>query len=145
MPKKRNEYDIKQFVLNKDIGVNDPEPQRVTVVYTIKGQHDYMFEDQFPSLKLTQKEAEASSKAFAIHYTTSLGTSYLVRSGRHGTLFNPDGLFSNGSGAALKKLSHTGQLEWSFKRVPERVFVLYREFLRTKNVAYLHQAERELR
>ena len=56
--------------------------------------------------------------------------------------YNPVGMFSEGM--ASKRLGHAGKLEWRFTEVSERVFGFYIDFLRTKNIAYLHNAEREL-
>jgi hypothetical protein len=43
-----------------------------------------------------------------------------------------------------KFLSKIGREEWQFKEVNEKIFDLYLNFLSTKNIAWLNNAEREL-
>lgn len=69
-------------------------------------------------------------------------TKYYAKRGKHGRLYNPIGMFSEGM--VQKRLGHAGKLEWRFVEIGERAFQFYRDFLRTKNIAYLHNAEREL-
>jgi hypothetical protein len=46
-------------------------------------------------------------------------------------------------GTAKKQMRHAGKPEWEFKETNEVVFNKYINFLRTKNIAWLNNAERE--
>jgi len=46
-------------------------------------------------------------------------------------------------GMAKKQLRHAGRPEWEFKETNEQVFTKYIKFLKTKNTAWLNNAERE--
>jgi hypothetical protein len=52
------------------------------------------------------------------------------------------GLFSEGS--SNKVLAKIGKNEFNFKKVNSKVFDLYLSFLRTKNIAWINNANREL-
>lgn len=118
------------------------EPKRVEVIYTITGQQEYLENDKYPCVDLDSETAQEASNAFAMKITIGKRTKYYAKRGKHGKLYNPIGMFSEGRVA--KKLGHAGRLEWRFTEVGERVFNFYRDFLRTKNVAHLRNAEREL-
>ena len=118
------------------------EPVRTEVIYTLTGKQDYFESDKYPCIKLDAESAQESPNAFAMKITIGQRTKYYAKQGKHGRLFNPVGMFSEGM--AKRRLGHAGRLEWRFTEVGKRVFEFYRDFLRTKTVAYLHNAEREL-
>ncbi len=129
-----------EYILNKDKVAK--EPKRTEVIYTITGQQDYLENDKYPCVQMDVETAKESSSAFAMQITIGKRTKYYAKRGRHGRLYNPVGMFSEGM--AAKRLGHAGRLEWRFIEIGERAFAFYRDFLRTKNIAYLHNAEREL-
>jgi len=129
-----------EYVINKDKVTK--EPKRIETVYTVTGQQDYLEEDKYPCIKIDAETAKESPNAFAMQITIGKRTKYYAKRGRHGRLYNPVGMFSEGR--AAKRLGHAGRLEWRFIEIGERAFRFYRNFLRTKNIAYLHNAEREL-
>jgi uncharacterized protein YigE (DUF2233 family) len=67
---------------------------------------------------------------------------YYIKIGIYGKIYNPIGLYSEGK--AKKFLSKIGKNEYNFDRVNEKVFNMYLNFLKTKNLAWLNNAEREL-
>jgi len=69
-------------------------------------------------------------------------TYYYVKISHDGKLYNPKGLFSEGSHA--KFLSKLGKPQWRFVKVSSKVFDMYLNFLKTKNVAWLNNAQREM-
>ena len=140
MDKKKVEIDNGEYVINKDKVTK--EPKRIEVIYTVTGQQDYLENDKYPCIKIDATTAKESSNAFAMQITIGKRTKYYAKRGRHGRLYNPIGMFSEGK--ASKRLGHAGRLEWRFVEIGERAFRFYRDFLRTKNIAYLHNAEREL-
>ena len=127
-------------IINKKKGIK--KPKRKEIIYTITGKQEYLENDQYPCIKLDSETAQESPDAFAMKITIGKRTKFYTKRGKHGRLYNPIGMFSEGM--ASKRLGHAGKLEWKFTEVSERVFNFYRDFLRTMNIAYLHNAEREL-
>ena len=116
--------------------------KRKEVIYTVTGKQEYFEQNKYPCIKLDSETAQESPDAFAMKITIGKRTKYYAKRGKHGRLYNPIGMFSEGM--ASKRLGHAGKLEWRFAEVSNKVFSFYRDFLRTKNIAYLHNAEREL-
>ena len=135
-----DKQDSGEYIIDKNKDVN--ETKRKEIVYTITGQQDYLEDDRYPCVQMDAETAKESSSAFAMQITIGKRTKYYAKRGRHGRLYNPLGMFSEGM--AAKRLGHAGRLEWRFIEIGERAFAFYRDFLRTKNIAYLHNAEREL-
>lgn len=100
--------------------------------YTVWGMEDYVDDDGN-----TRQEKE-TQKTFA---KTTNGK-YFIKIGLDNRVYNPLGLFSEGR--ANKVLAKIGKNEFNFKRVNSKVFDLYVSFLRTKNIAWLNNANREL-
>lgn len=67
---------------------------------------------------------------------------YYIKVGTYGKIYNPIGLYSEGR--SKKFLSKIGRNEYNFTKVNQKVFDMYINFLRTKNIAWLNNAEREL-
>ena len=127
-------------VINKE--KTKKKAKRTEIVYTITGKQEYLENDQYPCIKLDAEKAQESPDAFAIKITIGQRTKYYAKRGKYGRLYNPIGMFSEGT--ASKRLGHAGKFEWKFTEVGKRAFEFYRDFLRTKNIAYLHNAEREV-
>jgi hypothetical protein len=103
--------------------------------YTVLGKHEYLDSEKNPRVE-EQKRSLA--------YTKQSGTDkqYYIKVGLYGRIYNPIGLYSEGR--SNKFLSKVGKAEYNFTRVNQKVFNMYVNFLRTKNVAWLNNAEREL-
>lgn len=116
-----------------------PEPinDKQQYYYTVVGKQDSFDEDENPILE------KNTSEALAKKTVSSVKTRYFIKTGPYGKIFNPIGIFSEGR--SNKFLRQTGKPEWEFTEVNQRVFNLYLSFLRTKNVAYINLAEREMR
>lgn len=102
--------------------------------YTMIGDHEYIDDQDCP------RTTEARSLARSI--TTNNKTRYFIKIGTYGKIFNPIGLESEGK--QNKFLSKIGRKEWDFKEVNSRVFDLYLSFLKSRNIAWLNNAQREL-
>jgi hypothetical protein len=87
----------------------------------------------------------AKDKKSALAYTKIINNEeqHYIKVGLYGKIFNPIGMYSEGR--QNKFLSKVGKQEYNFVRVNSKVFDMYLNFLRTKNVAWLNNAERELR
>lgn len=105
--------------------------------FTVLGEHKFL-----DNLGRPRTDSE-TDKVFAKTSTTAqYPTRYYVKSGTYGKLFNPIGLYSEGRHA--KFLSKIGRKEYEFKEVNQKVFDYYVQFLTTKNLAWLNNAEREM-
>lgn len=103
--------------------------------YTIMGDHDYLDEAKNPLAKTDNDKVVAKK-------LVNTKTRYFVKAGPYGKLFNPIGLYSEGLGNRF--VAKSGKNLWSFKEVNNKVFDLYVSFLKTKNTAWLTNAEREM-
>lgn len=104
--------------------------------YTMLGNQDYLDKDGNPRLK------KESNKVFAKSIRGSDSTRYYIKIGTYGKIYNPIGLFSEGRHNRF--MAKIGKKEYDFKEVNPKVFSLYTNFLRTKNLAWLNNAEREM-
>lgn len=114
----------------------DP-PNKVYTYYTILGDHDFLDENGKP------RAEEENNKVVAKSVTTdNKPTRYYIKVGTYGKIYNPIGLYSEGNNT--KFLSKIGRKQFEFKEVNNQIFDLYLNFLTTKNIAWLNNAEREL-
>lgn len=125
--------------MSEDIFYRQPKntttkEQIITNHYTILGDHDYI-EDEKP-------RTNDESKALAKTITANNRTRYFVKTGAYGKLYNPLGMFNEGK--ETKFLSKIGKNTFDFKEVNMRIFDLYVEFLRSRNIAWINNAQREL-
>jgi hypothetical protein len=125
-----------------DIFILDPnkdmeDDNRICKNYTLKGKEDFLDTDQFPCV---QNEEDIRTHAKLVQIDKS--TRYYVKMGKTGRLFDPMGLFDEGQ--QLKQMRHAARPHWSFRQTSEKVFDLYTSYLKTKNPAHLHNAEREI-
>ena len=115
--------------------INDrPENESVIVYYTMIGASDNLDAEGYP---LAENENDSLAKKV---YKGQL--SYYIKIGPNGRIYNPIGMFSEGN--HNKFLAKLGKPEWKFSKVNQKVFELYLNFLKTKNIAWLNTAQREL-
>jgi hypothetical protein len=126
--------------MKKNIFVNDELQNKTeenkSYFYTIIGKQQFFDEDKNP---LVHKE---NSEVFAKKVISNNKTKYYIKVGTYGKIYNPIGLFSEGT--ANKFLAKIGKKAWEFKEVNYKIFDMYVSFLRTKNIAWLNNAEREM-
>jgi hypothetical protein len=68
------------------------------------------------------------------------GYSYhYIKRGPNGRFFDPQGLYDRNS-----RTRRLGEDVWKYRQVPPKVMRLYLRYLKTKNKAHLHAAEREM-
>ena len=84
-----------------------------------------------------------SKKEEILNANGSTRQRYFVKVGTDGSIFNPWGLFSEGTQSNYAK--RMGKSRWNFKEVNKRCFELYNNFLESRNQAWLANAEREIR
>tara|TARA_R110002012_G_scaffold273851_1_gene459963 strand:- start:851 stop:1231 length:381 start_codon:yes stop_codon:yes gene_type:complete len=124
-----------EFVINKD---KEDSNESSVDVFTIYGKQQFQDEKGFPRL---DDENQEHADAYAKKMIVGKRTKYYVKRGRYGRLYNPIGLYSEGT--ARKQMRHAGRPEWEFKETTKQVFDKYINFLKTKNVAWLNNAERD--
>jgi hypothetical protein len=123
--------------MNQDFFVRPKDNTNNTIEYfTMIGQHEYIDEDKNPRLN-SEKPNVCAKKIIG-----DQSTKFFIKTGLYGKIYDPIGLYSEGTGA--KFLAKTGKKAWDFKQVNAKVFEMYLTFLRTKNRAWLTNAEREL-
>ena len=130
---------------------------KTTLAFTLAGEHDELTDEYgepvaddkgFPLLYDIQNNqtgkitpAEELKNAYAkVTYTGTKARYYVKRSGS-GKFYNPIGTYEEGR--HTKQLKHAGKAEWEYKEVNNRVFINYLNFLRSRNLAWLLNAERE--
>lgn len=134
---------MSEFKINKD------KVQDSTIkceAFCFWGEHDYEDESGYP-MRFFDQESELEEvfgdyDVYAIKVTVGRKANYYVKRGKHGHLFNPIGMYSEGTNR--KQMRHAGKPEWSFVITSEKIFGYYINFLKTKNIAWLRNAEREV-
>jgi|TARA_R110000824_G_scaffold136817_2_gene300617 hypothetical protein len=133
---------MSNFKIHKD---RTEEPTRgetadeTTSLYTILGKQDWVDEDGFPRMNIKEFDpAQVHAKAVE----DSNKTKFYIKKGRYGKPFDPMGIYTEGT--EYKQKRHAGKPEWELKPVSEKAFNFYINFLRTKNFAWLRNAEREI-
>lgn len=124
------------FIFKPKDNAEPVRQERVTSYYTIIGDHDFIDSFNRPRAKTDSKNVVAKLIA------NQSGNKFFIKIGTYGKVFNPIGMYSEGQNN--KFLSKIGRQEWQFKEVNEKTFNLYLNFLSTKNIAWLSNAEREL-
>lgn len=105
------------------------------IYYTMFGDHTSLDDENNPLI-------DSKEKSLAYRKYSTNESSYYIKVGLHGKVFNPMGLYSEGK--QNKFLSKIGKNEYNFAKVNSKVFNMYLNFLRTKNIAWLNNAEREM-
>ena len=96
-----------EFVINQDKEENNDSS---TEVFTIYGKQEFQDSKGFPRLG---ESNEDHADAYAKKIVVGKRTKYFVKRGRYGRLYNPIGLYSEGT--ARKQMRHAGRPEWQFK------------------------------
>lgn len=104
--------------------------------YTMLGYQEYIDDEDKPRV------SDNSDKIFAKTILANQRVRHFVKVGAYGKLFNPMGMFSEGQ--ENKFLSKIGKNAFEFKEVNMRIFDLYLNFLTSKNIAWLNNAQREM-
>lgn len=128
------------FKINKD---RDDSAVPVVSVYTFLGEQDRLDQQGFPILDLEyDDDVFEEPDAYAVKLVKGQKTNYYVKRGKYGKLFNPIGMYSEGR--KHQQMRHAGRPEWRLEPTSEKIFTYYIQFLKTKNAAWLNNAEREI-
>jgi hypothetical protein len=126
--------------LNKDnifFQNNTKEPVKEYEYFTLIGDHSFLDDHNRP--RVDNENIKVVAKTIT---TDNKPTRYYIKVGTYGKIYNPIGLYTEGQNT--KFLSKIGRKQFEFKEVNKYVFDLYTNFLATKNLAWLNNAEREL-
>ena len=109
---------------------------RVTECFTMLGKQETLDFNGYP-----QVEDEEHKDVLAKIVIINAGTpSYMIKRDAHGRFFNPMGI---DEGRHNKFIHRAGKDKYEFKSVSSKTFRFYIDFLKTKNLAHLRNAERE--
>ena len=128
---------IKPIDKNKPIGGLEDIKSNVTTYYTIIGKHDALSEDGFPIV------SEKSNDIYAKMVIANNRIKYFIRTDSRGYAYNPMGMFVN-ERASVHTKELKGIKDKIFAEVNQKSFNYYIQFLKTKNVAWYRNAEREM-
>lgn len=136
--------DLKQAIFKPDerkVAVGVEEEEKDVEVFTILGKQDDFDDDEYPILFDTVKDlAEDRPDACAKRVSGERGFTYFIKRAHDGKFLNPIGLYEENRHSARR----LGQDLFNFKQVPKKAFEFYVKFLKTKNRAWLQNAEREV-
>ena len=118
----------------KDIQHEEPNYASVTTLYAIIGQHDEVTMGGEP-LSL---EGETSKKVCAKKVELNDKVKFYIKTDNRGRFANPVDMYAERLTAKEKE----GRSIWQFREVTPKVFNNYMQFLKTRNQAWLFQAER---
>ena len=100
-------------------------------------------DEEGKNITIALDKNECDDKMVTIAGESGLRYKYYVKFGVSGSMFNPWGLVSEGTQSRYAK--HAGKAAWEFKKANKKSFRFYLTFLRTRNSAWLNNAEREVR
>lgn len=115
---------------------NITQGDSATEYYTILGDHDFIDSNDKPRTK------EENKNTLAKCVISDSSKKFYIKIGTYGKIYNPMGMFSEGKNE--KFIAKIGRKEYNFKQVNQQIFDMYLNFLSTKNMAWLNNAEREL-
>ena len=79
-----------------------------TAVYTVSGSQDFIDEEGYPRLEdLADKKAEDRHEAHAKTAPDGRKIKFFAKIGKHGRLYNPIGMYSEGTSA--RNVKHAGR------------------------------------
>jgi len=105
--------------------------------YTLYGQEDFLDNDNNPRC-----ESENSDKVYAKRSHRDDGSiKYSIKLDSNGKIYNPISIY--GVSKITSFLDRICRSQNKYKEVNEKAFSMYLKFLKTKNVAWLHNTERE--
>ena len=122
---------------------NKGNPSEATrfICYTVLGLQDYFDENDNPVVGSSiDLDARENNNTFAMKAKVDSRTLFYVRRSRDGRFYDP---FSIDGGSHTKQTAHTQERVFEFHRVNKEAFKFYLDFLKTKNKAYLRNAERK--
>jgi len=118
------------FIMNKNKGksINDSSGRVESVVGYTVGQEVDVDNSKCYAKKVTINSEAGATEKFYVKYDDK------------GFMYDPWGLYTEGK--EDRKL-YGDEPTWSFRKITKKPFYYYLDYLRTRNKAWLHNAERE--
>lgn len=137
-PKQKNQLKPKEIKDNNFIfSQNDSNKStQSNQYYTLVGQEDFIDDENNPRI-----EKDSDERVFA-KKTEKNKLKYLIKIDNAGKFYNP--LSPISSIKPIKILQTISVPDSRFKEVNKTVFNMYLNFLRSKNIAWINNAEREV-
>ena len=135
---RQDNVELQDFIFRADrTRPTSVEKEDLNKYYTSFGDQEWIDEDG------NSRVGKDSDKIYAQSKPNEHGTvHYFVKANKYGKLYNPTGMYTEGQHKRFNKV--LGAQEFQFRKVNLRVFELYTSFLKTKNTAWLNNAEREM-
>lgn len=105
--------------------------------YTLMGLEDYIDDNNNPRLEKVDNENVFAKKTIRDNSSVR----YSIRLSKDGKIFNPVSMYGKENNSTF--LDRICRASGKFKDVSYKTFDMYINFLKTKNIAWLHNAERE--
>lgn len=137
-PKKKSNLNLKETKDNSFIfsqGGTD-KPVLSNQYYTLVGQEDFIDDENNPRIEKDSDDRVLAKK------TSQNKLKYLIKIDNAGKFYNP--LSPISSIKPIKILQTISVSDSRFKEVNRTVFNMYLNFLRSKNIAWINNAEREV-
>jgi len=118
--------------------------------YCLLGNEDYIDEEGFPRCNVDNQEVSAkivfSKKSKHFADTDRIYGRYYIKLDPNSKIFNPKPILSSIKDKdSLNFINNVCKNDWVFKEVTPQIFQKYITFLKTKNLSWLKEAQRELR
>lgn len=119
--------------------------------YCLKGYEDYIDDEGFPRLNNPDNKDAVAKIVFSKktkHFIDSHKTNgrYYIKLDPNSKIFNPKPILSSVTNKdSLNFINNICKEEWSFKEVTPQVFHKYITFLKTQNLSWLKDAQRDLK
>jgi hypothetical protein len=126
-----------QFIFHQSKRNTKETESESVELYTLMDNHDYTDEASNPRSKVD------NDKVLAKKFLREDGTTkFMVKRDGSGKLFNPLSIYGDNQSRASNFLDKTCK-DFKFRTVNMKIFDYYVSFLRTKNLSWLYNAERE--
>lgn len=127
--------------------VNNVEPEQK--FYTKKGEESFLDNDKNYRLSVDSPQvyAKAIRKRMSKHFTNNknLAYSFFIKTDPNKNLYNPLDLYTIEPKLKKSFINKVCKSELVFTEVTESVFNKYLTFLRTENIKWLSEAQREIK
>ena len=132
------------FVPDQDILKDKDDVKRITICFTtmdnedcLVNQYGEITNDGYPALSHVNND-----KTYAQMTIHKGRRRFYVKQNKYGRFMNPVSGTDDELRNKRSQLKYTGHDDYPMREVSNEIFMSYIQFLKTKNVAFLHQAER---
>lgn len=117
--------------------------------YTLLGSHDFIDNEGFPRLSDSDGAVAKiifSKKPKHFENLSKVYPRYYIKLDPNSKIFNPKKILSSiEEKDSLSFINNICKTNWEFKEVTSQIFQKYITFLKTKNISWLKDAQRDLK